>query len=192
MSMRAYIEERCIPEPNTGCWIWLLSLGSHGYGQAGMPGLRVTTAHRVSYTAFKGEIPAGMLVQHSCDNKWCVNPDHLSLGTDKTNSDDKHRKGRANLESRKFPPHPTRKLTVEQAAAIRRTTEPARITARRFGIDAAVVQRIRAGTSYRDAANAKPALLPLLPEQIAAINAIMAASVAANDDEQLELALEAV
>ncbi len=80
--MRKYIEDRCIPEPMTGCWIWLASIGSHGYGQTCEPGRGVTVAHRTSYRAFVGEIPDGMLVQHSCDNHWCVAPHHLSLGRD--------------------------------------------------------------------------------------------------------------
>ncbi len=182
VALREYIEARCIPVPFVGCWMWLLSFGSHGYGNASMPGTRATTAQRVSYVAFKGEIPDGMLVQHSCDNKWCVNPDHLSLGTDKTNSDDKHRKGRANLAGRAFGPHPSRKLTLEQAAAVRATTEPPTRTARRFGVDLRVIQNIKRGTHYRDALGVEPGLLPLLPEQTEYVNRLMA-SCAANDDE---------
>lgn len=94
MPSRAYIYERSIPIPHVGCWLWLLSPGSHGYGQA-WNGATITTAHRMAYEAFVGPIPGKMLVQHSCDSKWCVNPDHLSLGTDASNAEDKRRKGRA-------------------------------------------------------------------------------------------------
>ncbi len=93
-SFREYVLARCVREPS-GCWRWILSIGSHGYGQASTRKQRVTTAHRVAYEAFIGPIPPGMLVQHSCDNKQCVNPEHLSLGTDATNAEDKRRKGRA-------------------------------------------------------------------------------------------------
>lgn len=92
--LRQYVDERCVPVPESGCWLWLLSNGSHGYGQGYWQG-QVTTAPRLAYQAYRGAIPRGKLVQHSCDNKWCVNPDHLSLGTDKTNAVDKARKGRA-------------------------------------------------------------------------------------------------
>jgi hypothetical protein len=44
---------------------------------------------------FVGDIPTGALIQHSCDNRWCVNPQHLSIGTDATNAEDKRLKGRA-------------------------------------------------------------------------------------------------
>jgi DNA-binding transcriptional regulator YiaG len=148
MSLREYIEDRSMPIPFVGCWLWLQSLGSHGYGQASMPGARVTTAHRVSYIAFVGSIPDGMLVQHSCDNKWCVNPEHLSLGTDKTNSDDKHKKGRANLESRVFA-NVVRKLTQEQIAEIRRSKEPQRKLANRYGVSQRSVWNARRFRTYR-------------------------------------------
>jgi hypothetical protein len=75
--LAAYVEARCIPEPNSGCWLWLLSLGSHGYGQGYTKETNVTTAHRLSHMAFKGPIPAGFEVDHLCLNRSCVNPDHL-------------------------------------------------------------------------------------------------------------------
>lgn len=168
MSLREYIEERCIPEPNTGCWLWLRSVGSHGYGNACLPGTRVTTAHRVSYLAFNGEIPDGMLIQHSCDNRICVNPDHLSLGTDKTNAEDKMRKGRGNHEGRVFPPHPTRKLTPGQVVSVRQSSESVAKIARRVSMDPAAIQRIRDGRHYRDISpETKPEPLPPLPAAVA-------------------------
>lgn len=134
MSLREYIEARCIPVPFSGCWFWLLSTGSHGYGNA-FDGNTVTTAPRLSYFAFKGEIPDGMLVQHSCDERLCVNPDHLSLGTDATNAWDKQVKGRA-----------AKKLTFNQVIEIRialRDGASVRGTARVFGISQKSVQVIR-------------------------------------------------
>lgn len=155
MSKREYIERRCIPVPFVGCWMWLLSCGSHGYGNA-FDGLTVVVAHRLSYEAFKGSIPPGMLVQHSCDNKWCVNPDHLSLGTDKTNSDDKHRKGRANLDIRVFRPRADRKLTDEQAAEVRSSSVAQRALAAQYGVTQRVIGAIKAGRTYRLPAQPQP------------------------------------
>ena len=86
MTSSEYVLERSIPEPNSGCWLWLLPIGSHGYGQGidpEIPGTRpngiraVTTVHRVSYLAFKGNIPDGFQIDHKCRNRQCVNPDHL-------------------------------------------------------------------------------------------------------------------
>ena len=139
MDLRSYIEERSIPEPNTGCWIWLRSLGSHGYGNARANGV-CTVAHRVSHEAFNGPIPSGMLVQHSCDNHWCVAPHHLSVGTDKTNADDRLRRGRT----------PLRKLTREQAEAIRNSRENQRATAYKFNVSKRTIWMIRQGRIYTE------------------------------------------
>ncbi len=161
--LRSYVEDRCIPEPNTGCWIWLLSLGSHGYGNATAPWAknkhRVEVAHRVSYTAFKGPIPTGMLIQHSCDNKWCVNPDHLSVGTALTNCLDKIRKGRGNYENRRNPPCCSRKFTAGEVASLRASTDSNVELAHRLGVARGLVAKIRAGHGYGEAADAQ--LAPL-------------------------------
>ncbi len=163
-----------MPVPFSGCWLWLRSVGSHGYGNAYVSGIGNTTAQRASYTAFKGEIPNGMLVQHSCDERLCVNPDHLSLGTDKTNSDDKFRKGRANLEGRVFPPHPFRKLTDAQILTVRAIQEKQKTTARRLGVTQRVIWAIKNGRHYRDIApGVRPALLPLLSEEFEMLNRLL-------------------
>jgi HNH endonuclease len=87
------IESRSEPVTECGCWIWLGSVGSHGYGDIHHFGRHVL-AHRASYESFNGPIPEGMFVLHSCDNRVCVNPAHLSLGTHSQNMADKMRKGR--------------------------------------------------------------------------------------------------
>ncbi len=85
-----------------GCWEWQgARRGSMGYSTLGNePGKlpRNIYGHIVSYEFHKGLIPSGMVVQHSCDNPVCVNPDHLSLGTYQSNKDDcvekmRHNKG---------------------------------------------------------------------------------------------------
>lgn len=83
------------PEPNTGCWLWVGYVNDWQYGVMMVEG-KTTLAHRVSYQINKGEIPIGMLVLHSCDNTFCVNPDHLFLGSNKDNMDDMCRKFRFN------------------------------------------------------------------------------------------------
>lgn len=93
MSAKKIVEDRYIPEPNSGCWLWV-GTTSRKYGSAWYKNKSIR-AHRLSYQAFKGEIPKGMFVCHSCDTCMCVNPDHLFLGTHQDNMTDMKRKGRA-------------------------------------------------------------------------------------------------
>ena len=88
-------ESKYIPEPNSGCWLWSGSLrGSYDYGQFSLTHTKPVPAHRFSYTTYRGDIPKGMLVLHTCDVPTCVNPDHLFLGTQDDNMRDKVNKGR--------------------------------------------------------------------------------------------------
>jgi len=81
-----------------GCWGWKGSVAKGGY-----PVMTCRKAcgpdrgHRASWVLFKGEIPLGLFVCHSCDNPICTNPDHLWIGTHKENNDDKMKKGRQGI-----------------------------------------------------------------------------------------------
>ncbi|MDS1142395.1 HNH endonuclease [Pusillimonas sp. SM2304] len=77
-----------------GCHEWTSTLNNGGYGKFFMPELGQAPAHRVAYMMHKGEIPLGLCVCHTCDNRKCVNPDHLFLGSHSDNARDMVRKGR--------------------------------------------------------------------------------------------------
>jgi hypothetical protein len=83
-------------DEHTDCWEWQGGKNNVGYGMI-RHGDKMRTAHRVSYEEHtQTTILPDMCVMHSCDNPCCVNPQHLSLGTHKDNSQDMVKKGRAN------------------------------------------------------------------------------------------------
>ena len=102
-------------EKTVACWNWRGSRVA-GYGTLKGEGDRkiakTIKAHRLSWELHYGPIPSGMLVCHHCDNRACVRPDHLFLGKDADNSDDKVMKGRQG--------HPAQKLTANKVREIRR------------------------------------------------------------------------
>ena len=78
---------------NTMCLEWQGSKDTAGYGQLSING-KLVYVHRLSYESAKGKIPLGLEILHSCDNKICINPDHLSVGTHQDNMTDMASKGR--------------------------------------------------------------------------------------------------
>lgn len=87
------------------CWRWTAAVDSDGYGQIGV-GSRsdgtktVAKAHRVAWILSGREIPPGACVLHSCDNRACVRPDHLWVGSQLDNIEDMRKKGRSPSGSR--------------------------------------------------------------------------------------------
>lgn len=130
------------------CWNWIAGIGGPGYGELnlGRRGEGMTTAHRFSYELHNGPIPDGLFVMHSCDNRRCVNPAHLSLGTAGDNNQDAIRKGRF-----RFPPSlcgeasPVSKLNDEAVRAIRlrrANGERLSVLANEFDVTEALVSMI--------------------------------------------------
>lgn len=74
---------------DSGCWISLYSIGSHGYSQIGWTEdgkTHMRLGHRLSYEHHHGSIPEGMTVEHRCRVRRCINPDHLTILTNLDNA----------------------------------------------------------------------------------------------------------
>lgn len=139
-----------------GCWIWTGARRTSGYGVFKLNG-KAESAHRVSYKLFKGDIPPGVFVCHTCDNPICVNPDHLFLGTASDNMMDAQSKGRLVIpEGIRFKkghiPNFTT-ITKEQAVQVKlmikkgmRNKDISEIT----GINYQTIVDIKRGKSFRN------------------------------------------
>lgn len=82
-----------MPEPNSGCLLWLARVDRKGYGRLYWNG-RPSQAHRLAWESVNGPMPAGMCACHKCDNPSCVNPGHLFAASSTENNADRDAKGR--------------------------------------------------------------------------------------------------
>lgn len=120
-------------EPCGDCLRWTGSIQPNGYGRFRLHGKPVY-AHRASYILFNGELNNSDVVLHSCANRWCVNPAHLTKGTQAGNLRDMAIKGRG-----------ARKITNEQVDMIRTDPRSGRELARALNVAASTIHYIRHG-----------------------------------------------
>lgn len=120
-------------KPN-GCWAWTGSVNNYGYGH--FRDEKKIQAHRWAYLHWKGNIPAGKILRHTCDTANCVNPDHLIPGTNKENSADAVARNRVGRSGGRLP--------IEKKVALMqllKTDMPQMQIARVTGISIKTVQR---------------------------------------------------
>lgn len=128
-----------MPEPNTGCWLWM-GLVSARYGYFWLNN-KSKRAHRVSYELFNGPITAGLQVLHRCDCPICVNPQHLFLGTPKDNINDMVQKNRKVQVYGEL--HGSAKLSDKDIPIIRESKKSGSQLARDYGVSRATISMIR-------------------------------------------------
>jgi hypothetical protein len=143
-----------IPEhrPELGpCWLWTSKLNDNGYGLFSLKGRHVR-AHRVAWELHHGRsIPAGQIVRHRCDNRACVNPEHLVVGTHADNGDDAARR-----RTKPVPlgeQVPSAKLTAEQVQWARQQHDSGLSTcvdlARKLGVSHTAMSAVLKRESWR-------------------------------------------
>ena len=136
-----------------GCWIWTAGLNNKGYGMFRPGGLAPKRlAHRLSYEDSNGRIPTGALILHSCDNRRCVNPAHLRLGSHKDNVADMDLRGRRVPNTPKGADNCNSFASEEEITAMRReyiAGAKADDLAKKYGFSASAIRDPLLGRSWR-------------------------------------------
>lgn len=134
----------------SGCWEWQGSL-VYGYGQLRTDAtFRYRRAHRVAYAHWVADIPGDLCVCHRCDNRACINPKHLFLGTTQENTADKVAKGRQNRGVN----HGMTKLSEEAIREVLATPKSygsGRALALKFNVTPAAISAIRKRRTWQHA-----------------------------------------
>ena len=124
-----------------GCWLWAGALHTQGYGLIKRKDGVQLRAHRLAYELAYGAIPAGSFVCHRCDDRQCVRPSHLFLGTHDDNMADMVAKGRA--ARLRGNCNGSAKLQSTEVVAIRQSGRSQRDIAAQYGISSSAVGLIK-------------------------------------------------
>lgn len=126
------------------CIEWSGAKKSSGYGHVTI-NKKQLMVHRLAYRLFLGQIPNDKLVCHSCDNKLCINPSHLFLGSHKDNSQDASKKGLLSFGSRRY----NAKFDESVALKIKTSNKKSRFLAEKYGVCLQTIRNIKAGRRWR-------------------------------------------
>lgn len=121
----------------TGCWEWCGKLDRYGYGSLTVHG-KLYKAHRYSYEQYYGAFDSSLHVLHHCDNPKCVNPQHLFLGTNRDNIEDKVNKGRSKIQYKRLTENETKAILSQLPHKHKKEL------ATEFGVHISTILRIQA------------------------------------------------
>lgn len=140
-----------VKKMKNGCWEWTGQLHPTGYGRFIFQGNRGFLSHRVSWIIHNGELSSDLLVCHKCDNRKCVNPDHLFIGTNSDNIQDRTLKNRSNRPfGNKFAP---RKLKENDIPKIRKLLSEGfsqKEIGEKFGVSRSTIYKIKIGERWKN------------------------------------------
>lgn len=151
-----------------GCWFWIGRLSDNGYGEVHKnywgKYYKVSRAHQLSYIIFRGDYNRNLMILHSCNNRNCVNPNHLRVGTAKDNMDDRSKVGSFNshFNSVEWKLNPknvkgedvaTSKLTEKQVLEIKELLDKGIVfqkeIAEEYNVHQVTVSKIKLGKIWR-------------------------------------------
>ena len=161
--MKATLSDRFWAKVSVGeleeCWLWTATKTRFGYGSFRVGSLtdgtrRKEMAHRVAYMLSTGkDIPAGMVVMHSCDNPQCVNPAHLSVGTYSENGKQAYDRQRRFSTVKPREGHPRARLTESQVSYIRKVgnSRTLKSMAEEFNVSKSTIDAVRRNVNWKSA-----------------------------------------
>jgi Autographiviridae endonuclease len=135
---RKFYDKILLREDNE-CKPWVGAVNSRGYGSFKTLDNKIESAHRVAWRIEKGPIPDGLHVLHKCDNKLCMNTNHMWLGTHEENIRDAAKKGIMG----------NTKLKREQVIEIRDSKEKVTVLAKIYKVSSATISQIKHGIGRR-------------------------------------------
>lgn len=150
-AIKTRFEQKFVRQGPDDCWEWTAGYAGNGYGAVKIGRMQLV-AHRVAYVLYRGPLPNvdpgsyhGTCLLHTCDNRRCVNPWHLTMGTAAENSADMvHKRRQATGEQ-----HGRALLTWDSVTAIRQDHRVGRVIAAAYGVSETTIYFIKQGKTWK-------------------------------------------